>query len=109
MQTSSGHPRRWALLALTSVGAFMAPLDGSIVAVALPRMGPVLHLSFATSMWIQAASLLAMAVTLIPLGRLADQCGKVRFYQAGIVIFTLGSLAAALSGTGAELATRRTR
>jgi len=29
------HARRWALLALTSVGAFMAPLDGSIVAVAV--------------------------------------------------------------------------
>lgn len=34
--------RRWVLLALTCIGAFMAPLDGSIVAVALPRMGPAL-------------------------------------------------------------------
>ena len=31
------HDRRWELLALTSVGAFMAPLDGSIVAVALAK------------------------------------------------------------------------
>lgn len=42
--------RRWALLALTCVGAFMAPLDGSIVAVALPAMGPALHLSFAAAL-----------------------------------------------------------
>jgi len=89
--------RRWALLALTSVGAFMAPLDGSIVAVALPRMGPALHLSFAAAMWVQASYLLAMAVLLIPLGRLADQGDRLRFYQAGIAIFTLGSLAAAFS------------
>ncbi len=33
------HRRRWQLLALTSVGAFMWPLDGSIVNVALPVMG----------------------------------------------------------------------
>jgi len=85
----------------------MAPLDGSIVAVALPRMGPVLHLSFADSMWVQAAYLLAMAVTLIPLGRLADQWGKVRFYQAGILIFTLGSLAAAMSVNGPSLVASR--
>ena len=107
MQPFKGNPRRWALLALTSVGAFMAPLDGSIVAVALPRMGPILHLSFATSMWVQAAYLLTMAVTLIPLGRLADQWGKVRFYQAGIVIFTLGSLTAAAATGGAWLVASR--
>ena len=107
METFTGNPRRWALLALTSVGAFMAPLDGSIVAVALPRMGPLLHLSFATSMWVQAAYLLTMAVALIPLGRLADQWGKVRFYQAGIIIFTLGSLTAAYSATGAWLVASR--
>ena len=95
--------RRWALLALTCVGAFMAPLDGSIVAVALPKMGPALHLSFAASMWVQAAYLLAMAVLLIPLGRLADQGDRLRYYLAGIVIFTLGSLAAALSVNGTWL------
>ncbi len=95
--------RRWALLALTSIGAFMAPLDGSIVAVALPRMGPDLDLSFAASMWVQASYLLAMAVLLIPMGRLADRTDRMRFYLAGIVVFTLGSLMAALSHSGADL------
>ena len=99
--------RRWALLALTCVGAFMAPLDGSIVAVALPKMGPALHLSFAASMWVQAAYLLAMAVLLIPLGRLADQGDRLRYYLAGIAIFTLGSLAAALSIDGTTLVLSR--
>ena len=99
--------RRWALLALTCVGAFMAPLDGSIVAVALPRMGPELHLSFAASLWVQAAYLLAMAVLLIPLGRLADQGDRLRYYLAGIAIFTLGSLTAALSGNGTTLVLSR--
>jgi len=100
VQEPQENPRRWALLALTSVGAFMAPLDGSIVAVALPRMGPALNLSYGSSMWVQASYLLAMAVTLIPFGRLADQWGKVRFYQAGLVIFTLGSMLAAMAHGG---------
>jgi EmrB/QacA subfamily drug resistance transporter len=99
--------RRWALLALTCVGAFMAPLDGSIVAVALPRMGPELHLSFAASMWVQAAYLLAMAILLIPLGRLADEGDRLRYYLAGIAIFTLGSLAAAMSVDAATLVLSR--
>ena len=97
------HRRRWQLLALTSVGAFIAPLDGSIVSVALPSMGSDLRLSFAASMWVQAAYLLTTAVLLIPMGRLADQYGRVRFYLMGIAIFALGSLLAALSINGAWL------
>jgi len=94
---------RWALLALTSVGAFMTPLDASIVAVALPKMGPLLNLSFAASLWVQAAYLLSIAVLLIPLGRVADQRGRVHFYLAGTAIFTVASLAAALSWNGTSL------
>ena len=99
--------RRWALLALTCVGAFMAPLDGSIVAVALPAMGPALHLSFAAALWVQAAYLLTMAVLLIPMGRMADQGDRLRYYLAGIILFTLGSLAAALSRDGTSLVLSR--
>ena len=101
------NERRWELLALTSIGAFMAPLDGSIVAVALPVMSPDLHLSFAQSIWVQAAYLLAMAVLLIPTGRLADHHGRVRFYLAGLAVFTAGSLLSAASMSGAWLIASR--
>jgi EmrB/QacA subfamily drug resistance transporter len=101
------YARRWQLLALTSVGAFMGPLDGSIVSVALPQMAPSLHLSFTASIWVQAVYLLVMAVLLIPLGRLADQRGRVHYYLAGITIFTAGSLSAALSMNAAWLIASR--
>ena len=89
--------RRWELLALTSVGAFMAPFDGTVVSVALSKMMPALHLSFTAALWVQAAYLLTVAVLLIPLGRLADQHGRVHFYLLGTVIFAVGSLLAGLS------------
>ena len=101
------HERRWELLALTSIGAFMTPLDSSIVAVALSSMSPDLHLSFGASMWVQAAYLLATAVLLIPLGRLADQHGRVRFYLLGVAVFTLGSVLAAASINGTWLIVSR--
>jgi EmrB/QacA subfamily drug resistance transporter len=95
--------RRWELLAVTSVGAFMTPLDSSIVSVALPVMSRELHLSLSASIWVQAAYLLTTAVLLIPLGRLADHYGRVRYYLAGIAIFGLGSLLAGLSASSAWL------
>jgi len=101
------HRRRWELLVLSSVGAFMGPLDGSIVSVALSAMSPSLRLSFGAAMWVQAAYLLAMAVLLIPLGRLADQHGRVRYYLMGTAVFTVGSLLAALSMGGAWLIVTR--
>ena len=97
------YRRRWQLLALTAVGAFMWPLDGSIVSVALPVMGPDLHLSFTAAVWVSAAFLLTTAVLLIPAGRIADQHGRVRYYLLGIAVFTVASLLCALSMNGAWL------
>ena len=97
MTLDQAYSRRWEILVFTSVGAFMTPLDGSILSVALPAMSQNLGLSFEGTLWVQAAYLLAMAVLLIPLGRLADQWGCFRFYLIGIVLFTLGSLGAAMS------------
>jgi EmrB/QacA subfamily drug resistance transporter len=101
------HRRRWQLLALTSVGAFMWPLDGSIVSVALPVMGPDLHLSFTAAVWVSAAFLLTTAVLLIPAGRLADQRGRVRFYLLGIAVFTIASVLCAVSMNGSWLIVSR--
>jgi EmrB/QacA subfamily drug resistance transporter len=101
------YRRRWQLLALTSVGAFMWPLDGSIVSVAMPVMGADLGLSFAAAMWVSAAFLLTTAVLLIPAGRLADQHGRVRYYLLGITIFTVGSVLAAASMNGTWLIASR--
>jgi EmrB/QacA subfamily drug resistance transporter len=94
---------RWQVLALTCVGALMVPLGGSSVAIAVPALSGELHLSFGQSMWVQAAYLTAMAVMTIPLGRMADQHGRFRYYLIGCVIFTLGALLCALSVNGTML------
>ena len=101
------HRRRWQLLALTSVGAFMWPLDGSIVSVAMPVIGKDLGLSFTAAVWVSAAFLLTTAVLLIPAGRLADQHGRVRYYLLGIAVFTVASLLCAVSMDGAWLIASR--
>ncbi|MDR1841702.1 MAG: MFS transporter [Holophagales bacterium] len=103
MTPDAGFSRRWEMLAFTCVGAFMAPLDGSITSVALPVIGQRLGLSFEGALWVQASYLLTMAVLLIPLGRLADQRGRLNFYLAGIALFTMGSIGAALSVGGASI------
>jgi len=99
--------RRWEILALSSVGAFMGPLDGSIVSVALPAVSGDLRLSFGEAIWVQVVYLLALAILLIPLGRLADQRGRMRFYLAGVALFTVSSVTNGLSFDGLMLIVSR--
>lgn len=99
------HHRR--VLILASIGIFMTPLDGSIVAVALKSMGKGLHLSYSEAIWVQAAYLLAISVLLIPCGRLADDRGRTRFFLMGVVVFTAGSVLSGLAPSAAVLITAR--
>ena len=44
-----------------------------------------------------------LSILLVLLGRLGDMYGRVKLYNIGFVIFTVGSLLAGLSRTGSEL------
>ena len=95
------------MLGATAIGAFIAPFDGSVVAIALPRIGPALHLSFVGALWVQLSYLLVLTVALIPAGRLADTWGGLRLYRIGLVVFALASAAAGASTSTAWLLAAR--
>ena len=94
---------KWVAVSVTGVGAFMSSLDGSIVVIGLPTVLQNLHASLIDGVWIITGYKLMMTILLVLLGRLADLYGKVRLYNLGFVIFTIGSLLCALSRTGEQL------
>ena len=106
-QLSELERHRWRLLSLTSIGMFMGPLDSTIVSVALPAMGPSLRLSYSEALWVQAAYLLVVSIFLIPIGRLADARGRMRFYLVGTAVFGVFSMVCAVSPNGAFLIVAR--
>jgi EmrB/QacA subfamily drug resistance transporter len=93
--------RRWRVLVIASVGVFMATLDSSIVAVALPAIGPHLRLSYSDALWVQAAYILVVTVLVIPIGRLADRHGPMRLYVLGVLLF--GIFSRGFQGIGASM------
>lgn len=100
-------PRRyWSVLTIWMAMA-MSVLDGSIANVALPTIGRELGASPAASIWIVNAYQLAITVSLLPLAALGDRLGYRRVYVAGLSVFTVGSLACALSDTLPELTAAR--
>jgi EmrB/QacA subfamily drug resistance transporter len=87
-----GTARARGVLATTIIGSGMAMLDGSIVNVALPRIGIELHGSVADLQWIVDGYLLTLAGLVLVAGSLGDRYGRRRVYLIGVVWFGIASL-----------------
>jgi EmrB/QacA subfamily drug resistance transporter len=85
-------------LLAAALGVMMVALDGTIVAVANPAIQASLGASLADIQWITNSYLLALAVTLITIGKVGDRFGHKRVFVAGIVGFGVTSAAIGLSG-----------
>ena len=100
-------PRRYLAMLAIAIGITMAVLDGTVVNVALPSIARELGASPSAAVWIVNAYQLVIVATLLPLAALGERMGYRRVYQAGIVVFTLGSLACALSDSLPQLVAAR--
>jgi DHA2 family multidrug resistance protein len=93
-----GIPYHWVAMSVILIGTFMAILDTSIVNVALPQIGADFHSESAVD-WIVTSYLLAVGVSILASGWLADNLGKKRVFVASLVLFTIGSALCAISPT----------
>jgi len=88
--------RRLTLVAMC-IAQGMTLLDVTIVNTALPSIQRELHMTAGQLEWVISAYALSLAA-FIPLGgALGDRYGRKRFFLIGMVVFTLGSVACALS------------
>lgn len=93
----SQRPSLPLLLAVSSLGAILAPLNSTMVAVALPEIRSEFSLGHAAVVWLVSGYLIAMAVAQPIGGRLGDQVGRVRMYRAGLMSFLVLSIAIAFA------------
>ncbi|HTY46977.1 MAG TPA: MFS transporter [Methanomassiliicoccales archaeon] len=94
--------RRMVLL-ITCIGAFMAPLDSTIVSVSLPVMSHSLNMDYASIIWVPTAYLAALGVLILAMGRLSDVHGRKSIFMAGFAIFVAGSFLCSIATNGSEL------
>jgi EmrB/QacA subfamily drug resistance transporter len=98
---------KWVALSVTSVGTLMAAIDARIVIVGLPTVARELGADVESAVWITQAYLLATTLSLLLIGRVTDLFGRVKIYNIGFIIFTVGSALASLSFNPAELIASR--
>src|SRR5436309_1363093 len=77
----------------------MVTLDNLVVTTALPVIRKDLHATLQGLEWTVNAYTLTFAVLLLTGAALGDRFGRRRLFVAGMAIFTLGSVAAALAPT----------
>lgn len=104
-----GLPPQQRSLAIAAVvlEVIMAVMDGSIANLALPSIARDFLASEADAIWIINSYQIALAVFLLPLASLGEVVGYRKVYLTGLVLFTIASLACAMSGTMFELSLAR--
>ena len=100
-------PRRYWAYATVALAVTLAVMDGSVANVALPTIAREFGVTPALSIWIVNAYQLAVVASLLPLASLGEIYGYRRIYLGGLVLFTLSSLACALSPSLAALTAAR--
>jgi len=94
-------------LAVSVLAGFLTPFMGSAVNVALPAIAAEFSLKAVTLSWVATTYLLAAAIFLVPLGRLADIRGRKKIFLLGVSLFTVASVLAAAAPSAAALLASR--
>jgi len=93
---------KWIVLAGMLMGLFLAALDQTIVATALPAIIADLR-GIDLLAWVSTGYLVASTTTVPVYGKLSDIYGRRSIVLAGIVIFLLGSALSGLAATMQQL------
>jgi EmrB/QacA subfamily drug resistance transporter len=88
--------RQWTLVA-TIIGSSLTFIDATVVNVALPALQADLHATITDLQWVIEAYALFLGSLILVGGSMGDQFGRRRIFLAGVLLFTLASVACGLA------------
>lgn len=107
MDAQTIHRRRWWTLGVMALSLLVIGLDNTILNVALPTLVRDLGASASQLQWMVDAYILVFAGLLLTMGAIGDRFGRKRALSIGLLLFGLGSLGAAFSGSANMLIATR--
>jgi len=84
--------RRKLIFAIVSIGLFMASVDQTIVATALPAIEKELHAGINWSGWTISIYALGQVIAMPMAGKISDMYGRKKVFMVSAAVFTLSSL-----------------
>jgi len=95
--------RRNLGLAVVMTGVLITAVDTTIVVLALPEIERGLRVDLSSVIWVIIGYLLVITLLATQVGRLGDMFGRVRMYEAGFIVFIVGSALCALAWDGSSM------
>ncbi|MGC8631558.1 MAG: MFS transporter [Thermoprotei archaeon] len=104
---SFNYSRRWTVVSVTTLGTLMSAIDSTIVILGIPLIMQSIHANLIEMAWVIMGYILMSTSLVLAIGRIGDNYGRIKVYEMGFLVFTLGSALSGLSFNGAELVTFR--
>ena len=89
--------RRKLIFAIVSIGLFMASIDQTIVATALPALARELHATINWSGWTITVYALGQVIAMPMAGKISDMYGRKKVFLVSAAVFTLSSVCCGLA------------
>jgi EmrB/QacA subfamily drug resistance transporter len=89
---------KWIALSNTTLGVLMASLNSNIILISLPaifrgmNVDPMSEAGVPYMLWMLMGYTVITATLLVSFGKISDIYGRVRLYNLGFAVFTLGSV-----------------
>lgn len=93
-----GMAYKWIALTNTTLGILMASINMTILIISLPaifrgiHINPLVNGQTSLLLWILMGFNVATTILLVSFGRISDTYGRVKLYNLGFLIFTMGSI-----------------
>jgi MFS family permease len=98
---------KWVVLGITTIGVLMVSIDTTVVILAFPDIMVEPSSDLVQMVWVLLAYIFASTVFLLALGRVADIYGRIRLYNLGFALFTIGSAFCGLAASAGILIASR--
>jgi EmrB/QacA subfamily drug resistance transporter len=95
--------QRNLIFAIVSIGLFMASIDQTIVATALPDIEREMRTGINWSGWTISAYALGMVIAMPMAGKISDMYGRKKVFMISAAVFTTASLCCGFAGNMAVL------
>ncbi len=93
-----GDGYKWVALSNTTLGILMATINSSIVLISMPAIfrgiaiNPLEPQNVSYLLWMLMGYMVITAVLVVSFGRVGDMFGRVKMYNLGFLVFTIGSI-----------------
>jgi Arabinose efflux permease len=94
----TGDNYKWIALSNTTLGVLMASINSNIILISLPaifrgmNVDPMSETGVPYMLWMLMGYTVVTATLLVSFGKISDIYGRVRLYNLGFAIFTVGSV-----------------